>query len=86
MRKLLLGLRSGDNPLDADLPAKHDERSLLFYFVEAGNLSQALQQECNCRFAAIASILKLFVEAPLIVMMFGVMQWREGASIGELRI
>jgi hypothetical protein len=26
------------------------------------------------------------VEAPLIVMMSGVMQWREGASIGELRI
>ena len=37
-------------------------RTLLFYFVEASNLSQALQQECNCRFAATASILKLFAE------------------------
>jgi hypothetical protein len=63
VRKLLLWLGERRQSLDADLPAKHDERTLLFYFVEAGNLSQALQQECNCRFAATASILKLFAEA-----------------------
>jgi hypothetical protein len=44
LRKLALWLAERRQFFNADLLAKHDGRTLLYYFVEASNLSQAWQQ------------------------------------------